>query len=219
MSIRITGSTVVAKKAAIEERYRGGLAAYEAAAPAVVRKDDELIAVAFDDGAAAESWMKRLAMNGLTDIALVDASRPIPRGWLDVQGSEASLRVPVRRFDVLSRSDSGLHYVRERRGGVMRVLTASEVADFDDPPPCPQCAEQFGCEHYNCAGEALLTEAEIGSGVPREWMLFARDYGLSRPDLERLESIERTIEGEYRTTGADPDMRTLELVLLLNDAR
>src|ERR1700738_747041 len=117
MSIRITGSTVVAKKAAIEERFRGGLAAYEAAAPAAVRKDDELIAIAFDDGAAAESWMKRLAMNGLTDIALVDASHPIPQGWLDVQGSEATLRVPVRRFDVLSRSDSGLDYVRERRGG------------------------------------------------------------------------------------------------------
>jgi hypothetical protein len=219
MSIRITGSTVVAKKAAIEAHFRGGVAAYEAAAPAAVRKDDELIAVAFEDGAAAESWKKRLMLNGVTDVALVDAATPIPHGWLDVSGGEASLRLPVRRFDVLSKSDSGLHYVRERRGGVMRVLTESEVADFDDPPPCPQCAEQFGCEHFNCAGEPLLTEGEIGTEVPPVWLTFARDYGLSRPDLERLGGIEQTVEGEYRATGVNPDMRTLELVLLLNDAR
>jgi hypothetical protein len=226
MSIRITGSTVVVKKAAIESAYRGGLAAYEAAAPAPVRKDDELIAVAFDDGAAAKSWVQRLTLSGLTDIALVDVASPIPNGWLDVQagdgeaeGTTASLRIPVRRFDVLSKSDSGLHYVRERRGGVMRVLTASEIADFDDPPPCPRCAEQFGCEHFNCAGEPLLTDAEIDTGVPAAWVTFAREYGLSLPDLDRLQTIQPDIEGEFHTKNPDPDMRTLELVLLLNDAR
>lgn len=219
MSIRITGNTVVAKKAAIEEHFRGGLAAYEASAPAAVRKDDELIAVAFEDGAAAESWMKRLLLNGVTDVALLDATTPIPQGWLEVNGGEASLRVPVRRFDVLSKSDSGLHYVRERRGGVMRVLTESEIADFDDPPPCPQCAEQFGCDHYNCAGEALFNEGEIATEVPAQWVTFARDHGLSRNDLERLGGIAQGGDGEYHATGVNPDMRTLELVLLLNDAR
>ena len=219
MSIRITGNTVVVKKTAIEAHFRGGIAAYEAAAPAAVRKDDELIAVAFEDGAAAESWMKRLLLNGVDDVALLDASSPIPHGWLDVQGGEATLRVPVRRFDVLSKSDSGLHYVRERRGGVMRVLTESEIADFEDPTPCPQCAEQFGCDHYNCAGEPLLTEAEVTTDVPQQWVTFAREYGLSRHDLERLGGIDATVEGEYHATGVNPDMRTLELVLLLNDAR
>jgi hypothetical protein len=219
MSIRITGNTVVAKKSAIETQFRGGLAAYEAAAPAAVRKDDELIAVAFDDGAAAESWLKRLTLNGVTDVAHVDPASPIPRGWLDVREGEAMLRVPVRRFDVLSKSDSGLHYVREKRGGILRVLTESEIADFDDPPPCPQCAEQFGCEHYNCAGEELFQEAEIAGAVPAQWTSFARDYGLSRNDLLRLTGIEQTNEGEYHATGVNADMRTQELVLLLNDAR
>src|SRR5947209_14804639 len=98
MSIRITGNTVVAKKAAIETHFRGGLAAYEAAAPATVRKDDELIAVAFEDGAAAESWLKRLTLNGVADVALVDPASPIPRGWLDVREGEAMPRAPVRRL-------------------------------------------------------------------------------------------------------------------------
>ena len=125
------------------------------------------------------------------------------------------------RFDILSRSDSGLSYVRERKGGVMRVLTESELADFGDPPPCPQCAEQFGCEHFNCAGEPLLEDAEVDSVVPDEWRPFARDNGVSRGDLERLRLIERAgEEGEYRLTGSAPaDMRALELVLLLNEAR
>jgi hypothetical protein len=125
------------------------------------------------------------------------------------------------RFDILSRSDSGLSYVRERRGGVMRVLTESELADFGDPPPCPQCAEQFGCEHFNCAGEALLSDVEVEAEVPGQWRGFARDVGVSRGDLERFRRIERAgEEGEYRLVGGTPaDMRTLELVLLLNEAR
>src|SRR5213080_2757474 len=123
------------------------------------------------------------------------------------------------RFDLLSSSESGLTYVREKRGGVMRVLTESELADFADPPPCPQCAEQFGCEHFNCAGEPLLNDDESEQEVPAEWRPFARDFGVSRPDLERLRLIDR-VEGEYRVRGeTKPDMRTLEIVLLLNDAR
>ena len=121
------------------------------------------------------------------------------------------------RFEHLSRSNSGLHFVRERKGGVMRVLTESEMADFNDPPPCPHCAEQFGCEHFNCAGEPLIGEAEIESVVPHEWRLFAKDHGLSERDLERLRVIERH-EDEFRVaSGVSADMRTMELVLLLNE--
>lgn len=123
------------------------------------------------------------------------------------------------RFDILSRSSSGLSFVRERRGGVMRVLTESEMADFNDPPPCPQCAEQFGCEHFNCAGEPLLSDAEIERDVPAEWQRLARDHGISRPDLERLQAIE-VRDGQYQlASGTNADMRLMELVLLLNEAR
>ncbi|MBV8516384.1 MAG: hypothetical protein JO197_03175 [Acidobacteria bacterium] len=123
------------------------------------------------------------------------------------------------RFDHLSRSSSGLHYVRDRKGGVMRVLTDSELADFDDPPPCPQCSEQFGCDHFNCAGEPLLGEQELESNVPAEWLPFAKENGVSRGDVERLRAIELH-EGEYRlAAGAQADMRTQELVLLLNEER
>ena len=126
----------------------------------------------------------------------------------------------TNRFDLLSRSDSGLTFVRERKGGITRVLTESELADFDDPAPCPECSEQFGCEHFNCAGEALLAEAEIDTVVPHEWQHFAKDYGVSQQDIERLRAIEQ-FEGEYRLAAgaSSADMRTRELVLLLNDAR
>jgi hypothetical protein len=122
------------------------------------------------------------------------------------------------RFDILSSSESGLSYVREKRGGLMRVLTESELQDFNDPPPCPQCAEQFGCEHINCAGEPLLSESEVESDVPAEWMAFAKENGVSCGDLERLRVIERG--DEYRVaSGVNADMRTMEIVILLNDAR
>lgn len=121
------------------------------------------------------------------------------------------------RFELLSKSNSGLTYVREKKGGVMRVLTESELADFDDPPPCPQCAEQFGCEHLNCAGEALLAESEHETVVPAEWMQFAKDNGVSREDLARLQNVEEH-EGAYRVkNGVTADMRLLEIVLLLNE--
>lgn len=128
-------------------------------------------------------------------------------------------RPPFQRFDILSRSESGLNYVREKRGGVHRVLTESELADFFDPAPCAECGEQFGCEHVNCAGEPLLADAEIETVVPKQWLEFAKDYGLSRADLDRLTTIELH-EGEYRLVPgtAASDMRTNELVLLLNEA-
>ena len=122
------------------------------------------------------------------------------------------------RFEILSSSESGLSYVRERRGGLMRVLTESELQDFNDPPPCPQCAEQFGCEHINCAGEPLLTENELESNVPEEWIAFAKMHGVSRSDLERLRVIELANDGYRVTPGVSADMRTLEMVLLMNDA-
>lgn len=123
------------------------------------------------------------------------------------------------RFDLLSDSASGLHYVRERRGGVVRVLTDGELADFNDPPPCGECGEQFGCEHVNCAGEPLLSDGEIEADVPPQWAGFAKEVGISRGDLARLHVIEQHA-GEYRLAdGAPTDLRSLELVLLLNDAR
>jgi hypothetical protein len=123
-----------------------------------------------------------------------------------------------KRFDLLSRSDSGLTYVRERKLGITRVLTDTELAEFDDPRPCPECAEQFGCEHFNCAGEPLLSDADVDARVPAEWQQFAKDYGLSEADLGRLPAIEQH-EGEFRlAAGAASDMRTRELVLLLNDS-
>jgi hypothetical protein len=120
----------------------------------------------------------------------------------------------TNRFDILSTSTSGVSYVREKKGGVMRALTESELADFNDPPPCPACGEQFGCDHLNIAGEAMLSDAEIEKEVPAEWMRLARTEGLSRADLERLRSVE-CIDDVYRAA-AGADLRTLELVLLLN---
>ncbi|HEX8410069.1 MAG TPA: hypothetical protein VF883_14500 [Thermoanaerobaculia bacterium] len=121
------------------------------------------------------------------------------------------------RHELLSRSDSGLHYVREKKSGVLRQLTDEELNDFDDPPPCEQCGEQFGCEHYNCAREPLLTEAQIEAEVPEQWRAFAREAGVSRNDLIRLNAIEQR-EGAYHIAPhATTDMRMQELVLLLNE--
>jgi hypothetical protein len=123
----------------------------------------------------------------------------------------------AKRFDLLSSSESGLSYVREKRGGTMRVLTEAELADFNDPPPCPQCAEQFGCEHFNCAGEEMLSEADVEASAPPQWLAFAKACGISRQDLDRLKLIEEH-EGEYRVAPS-ADMRSQELALLLNEER
>ena len=120
------------------------------------------------------------------------------------------------RHEILSRSESGISYVRDRKSGILKRLTEEELQEFSDPPPCEQCGEQFGCDHYNCAREPLLTEAEIEAVVPKELVAFAKENGMSRHDLERLRGIQRA-EGEYRVAEGQPsDMRMLELVLELN---
>jgi len=122
------------------------------------------------------------------------------------------------RFEILSRSESGLHYVRERKSGIVRTLTPEELRDLEDPKPCEQCGEQGGCDHYNCAGERLLDDGEIDDVVPAEWRELARGEGLSRNDVARLQAIERTPEGKHQVAAdAASDMRTMELALLLDE--
>ena len=122
------------------------------------------------------------------------------------------------RFDILSRSESGLNYIREKKSGIVRTLTPEELRDFEDPKPCEQCGEQFGCDHYNCAGERLLDDGEIDDAVPAEWRELARGEGLSRNDVARLQTIERTPEGKHQVApDAASDMRTMELALLLDE--
>jgi hypothetical protein len=133
--------------------------------------------------------------------------------------SETTVKPPYQRHEILSRSESGLTFVRDRKSGILRQLTEDELRDFSDPAPCEECGEQFGCTHYNCARERLLADHDIESFVPEQWIPFARAYGLSHEDLHRLASIQRH-EGEYfLAPGAPADMRTQELVLLLNDFR
>lgn len=127
-----------------------------------------------------------------------------------------SERPQTPRFDYLSQSASGLSYVREKKGGVTRVLTESELADFNDPPPCPSCGEQFGCDHFNCAGEPLLSDEETLHAVPEQWQRFARAVGVSREDIDRLARMELHEERYRIREGAPSDMRTQELMLLLN---
>ena len=123
------------------------------------------------------------------------------------------------RHELLSRSESGISYVRDKKSGILKQLTEEELEEFKDPPPCEECGEQFGCDHYNVAREPLLSDAEIEESVPKELVAFAKENGMSRNDLDRLRVIEQS-EGEYRVTnGHSPDMRTLELVLELNQAR
>jgi hypothetical protein len=122
------------------------------------------------------------------------------------------------RFDILSRSESGLTYVREQRSGIVRTLTEEELRDFEDPKPCEECGEQFGCDHYNCAGERLLDDGEIDDAVPAEWRALARGEGLSRNDVTRLLTIQRTPEGKHQVApDAASDMRSMELALLLDE--
>jgi hypothetical protein len=127
-------------------------------------------------------------------------------------------RPPVRRLEILSRSESGLHYVRERRSGIVRTLTDEELHDFEDPKPCEECGEQFGCGHYNCAGEPMLGEGDIDAVVPAEWRALAREEGLSANDVARLGTIRRTAEGKHHVAADAPsDMRSMELALLLDE--
>lgn len=127
-------------------------------------------------------------------------------------------RPPFQRHELLSRSESGLSYVREKKSGLVRTLTDDELSEFNDPPPCEECGEQFGCDHYNCARERLLDDAEIDRDVPPEWREFAREAGVSGHDLERLRVIRRAEDGtHFVAPEAASDMRTLELALLLDE--
>ncbi|HVS30959.1 MAG TPA: hypothetical protein VMS98_05840 [Thermoanaerobaculia bacterium] len=127
--------------------------------------------------------------------------------------------MPYERHEFLSRSESGIHYVRDRRSGILRRLTEEELRDLSDPPPCVECGEQFGCAHINCAREPMMAEGEVESEVPPEWLAFAREHGVSRNDVDRLRAIV-SVAGEYAVApGHSPDMRTLEMMLLLNESR
>lgn len=213
MTLPIRGISTVIRRTALSD------------APPNAAVDEHLVAVPFDRAADAERYVDELLRGGIgaADVAIIDpAAGAVDCSWLDFHDGAVALRTQTPRFDLLSQSDSGLHYVRERRGGLTRVLTPEELAEFDDPPPCPQCAEQFGCEHFNCAGEPLLGDAEVEAEVPREWLVFAKDNGVSREDLARLAKIVHDEEeNEYRLRDGvtQPDMRLLELVLLLNDAQ
>lgn len=227
MSVRIDGNCAVAKLSAIEQNYRGGLeqALAESHATALAA-DGTIVAVVFENAEHRDGWLMSLAAHGIDA-----AERP---EWLEIEGdiawhrgaprgaiaeSKPYRRAPFQRLELLSKSDSGLHYVRERKSGILRQLTDEELRDFNEPPPCPDCGEQFGCDHLNCARERLLSEKEVENEVPAEWRVFARDNGVSREDLARLQSITST-EGEYHLVpNTTSDMRMLELVLLLNESR
>jgi hypothetical protein len=235
MSVTIGGGCVVVRSAAVESRIRGGVPQLLSDSHAAAYSTDgHLLALTFPGDAEIDACVAHLRQHGFTSEEFTTAAAEdalAPCEWLDVErvtnrteawlhgserGDASPLRRPFRRLEILSRSNSGLAYVRENRSGLMRVLTEEELRDFEDPRPCEECGEQFGCDHYNCAGERLFAEDELDA-VPSQWQPYARDLGLSRGDLERLRVIERSHEGDFRVApGAASDMRTLELVLLLN---
>ncbi len=128
--------------------------------------------------------------------------------------------LPFQRLRILSSSASGIHYVRDAKNNVLRRLTDEELLDLSDPKPCPSCGEQFGCEHYNLAGEAMLSDDELDADVPAYWRNFARSEGVSRKDLTRLQAIGRSEEAQafVFTSNAERDLRALEILLLLNES-
>jgi hypothetical protein len=244
MSVPVSSRSVVVRKEAIEARIEGGVVKALADSHATsVFADHDLLALSFNAHAHRNAFLDMLKRRGVEaeNIALfdVDEVAGANASWLEIEAS-AGLRgtawlrgadrsdaaepielphAPYQRHEILSRSESGLHFVRERKSGILRQLTDAELQDFSDPRPCPECGEQFGCEHFNCAGEPLLADDDITAEVPEQWMAFAREAGVSRADLERLRSIEQH-DGEYRLAGeTSSDMRMLELVLLLNESR
>jgi len=221
MTVRLTPTSVVVRELPADARL-----VRESRASAASR-DGHLTAFAFEGEADRLLFLATLRDQGV-DYATADHPQPwlsmdADRAWLDGSDRDDVAELvaveypPFQRLEILSRSESGLSYVRERKSGILRMLTEEELLDFNDPPPCAQCGEQFGCEHFNCAGEPLLHEDEIDADVPAEWRTFARESGISRNDLLRLGCIEET-EGEYRVQrDAESDMRTMEIVLLLNE--
>lgn len=242
MSVPISGGSVVVKGVSLEQATAIALDRAIDKYATTVSRDGSLVALAFSGEADRAAWITAMlaADLGERDFVVFDAVAEAvgDAPWLEIGPLEAAARAvwlrgtergllapaqptvrpPYARHEILSRSESGLHFVRERKSGILRQLTDDELHDFNDPAPCAECGEQFGCDHFNCAGEPLLSEGEIAMEVPPEWSEFAREAGISREDLDRLRSIRRA-EGEYRLAdGASADMRTQELVLLLNDS-
>lgn len=226
MSVRFTASTVIVRNAPAKLISDHALAGARAT---TVCNDGTLVAVGFAHESHRLIWIASLRDHGLRveDIASDGGSPWIEvssagEAWVrggdpgDLAEEKAIEHPPFQRLEVLSRSESGLHFVRERKSGILRQLTEEELRDFDDPKPCEECGEQFGCEHYNCAGERMLEETEVDAEVPEEWRRFARAAGVSRRDIERLKTIGLR-DGRYTVAeNASSDMRTMEIVLLLN---
>lgn len=222
MTVRLTPHCVVLRGFAADTKLVRDSSATAASC------DSHLTALAFGGEADRLQFAAALREKGI-DFGTTDHPQP----WLVVDGEcawfdgsdrgEISELVPLehppfQRLEILSRSESGLAYVRERKSGILRQLTEEELRDFNDPPPCAHCGEQFGCEHFNCAGEPLMNENEIDADVPQEWRRFAHEEGISRNDVARLRLIEQS-EGQYRIVpNADSDLRTMELLLLLNES-
>lgn len=231
MSVHVQSGSVLVRNSAVASRLPSGLVhSLGDAHETYMSSDPKLTSVTFARDAERDAWIIRLRDHGFTDeeLAIFGTS---PIAWIESGDGAAWLRgesrgdvaanerPPYQRHEVLSKSPSGLTYVRDRRSGVLRLLTEEEVRDFNDPPPCEECGEQFGCDHYNCARERLLSDEEIEAEVPEQWRAFAREAGLSRGDLVRMKDI-AVHNGEYELApNANSDMRLLELVLLLNDAR
>lgn len=234
MSVRIGPGSIVVRKP------QAPLVESPSVRPVAVSDDGALLAAWFDSETVRRGWLSLLQERGVMPDQIIPfdaAGEPVAacewlaverrseeelEGWLSTgeRGALAELVAldspPYERHEMLARSESGLHYVRERSTGILRRLTDDELRDFSDPPPCTRCGEQFGCEHRNCANEPLLGEAEIRAEVPPEWMRFARECGISRNDIARLQAIER-VEDEYRLRpDRRGDMRTMELILILN---
>lgn len=222
MTIRLTPTSVVVRNGSADAKLVRDSRAAAASC------DAHLTALTFEGEADRLQFLARLRESGV-EFAAADR----PASWLVIDGREAWLdgsdrdaaadlapleHPPFQRLEILSRSESGLSYVRERKSGILRQLTEDELLDFNDPPPCVECGEQFGCQHINCAGEPLLREDEIDGDVPEEWRNFARDEGISRNDVGRLRLIEQSDGGDYRIVpNASSDLRTMELLLLLNE--
>jgi len=148
-----------------------------------------------------------------------DSATRIRIAFDEIEGV-APANLPFQRLRILSSSESGIHYVRDTKNNLLRRLTHAELLDLNDPKPCATCGEQFGCEHFNLAGEPMLSDDELDTQVPLPWQSFARREGVSREDLTRLLTIRRSEdEGAFIFTNNDEhDLRALEILLLLNES-
>jgi hypothetical protein len=234
MSVQISTGSVVVRLSPLEAKFRGGVPeSLEGTHPASVASDGHVAVLSFANDSDRALWVSRMSEHGLdSDVVTVDRAEELATEWLRIENSGEQVIVslkgaeaaplattehrPFQRHEILSRSASGLHFVRERKSGILRQLTEEELLDFNDPPPCDQCGEQFGCDHLNCAGERLMSDAEVEQDVPAEWKRFALDKGVSHRDLERLRALQLRDGAYHVAPDATSDMRLLELLLLLN---